>query len=95
MVNRKEGNVTASEELELLRKEVVRLLQEISSLKEHRASEESPRLVDINHQLLEQVAELENRIKQIEKENKDFANLCVQVQEQNESITSLYVVSHR
>lgn len=95
LIDGKKANLTSSEELELLRKEVVRLLEESSALKDKLTGSGSSRLAEVNHQLLQQVAELENRIQQVEKENQDFAGLCVQVQEQNESITNLYVASHR
>jgi signal transduction protein with GAF and PtsI domain len=38
---------------------------------------------------------LEEQIQKLEKENVDFADLCVQVQEQNEALTNLYVAAHR
>lgn len=95
MVDRKDTKIEVNEEVSLLRKEVVRLLQENTAMKEKLAGSESSRLVEVNHGLMQQVADLENRLKQVDKENVDFANLCVQVQEQNEAITNLYVASHR
>jgi nitrate/nitrite-specific signal transduction histidine kinase len=83
------------EEISILRKEVARLLKENSALKEQRGDTDSSKLVDLNHHLMEQVADLEQRVKTLENENSDFANMCVQVQDQNEAITNLYVASHR
>jgi transcriptional regulator with GAF, ATPase, and Fis domain len=84
-----------AEEIAILRKEVARLLQESSELKNRPDGTDSSNLVDVNHRLMKQVADLEEKNKKLEKENVDFANLCVQVQDQNEAITNLYVAGHR
>ncbi len=83
------------EEIVILRKEVARLLHENSELKRGTGGPANPTLIEVNHQLMEQVAELEKRIESVQKENQDFANMCVEVQEQSDAITNLYVASHR
>jgi transcriptional regulator with GAF, ATPase, and Fis domain len=87
--------MTVAEEVGRLRKEVSRLSQENERLKEMASGGESSSLVEINLRLMKRVAELEERLNKLEAENLDFANHCVQVQEQNEAITNLYVASHR
>jgi transcriptional regulator with GAF, ATPase, and Fis domain len=84
-----------NEEVSILRKEVARLLNENSELKERVDGFDGSKLVEANRKLMEQIADLEDRIENLEKENQDFANMCFQVQEQNEAITNLYVASHR
>ena len=95
MVEQKKAGLEMKEEIVILRKEVARLLHENSELKGGAAGSASPTLIEVNHQLMEQVAELEKRIESLQKENQDFANMCVLVQEQNDAITNLYVASHR
>ncbi len=95
MVEKKKTGMAMVEEVSILRKEVARLLKENSSIKERIVGSDTSKLLDVNHRLMEQVADLEGRVKTLEKENLDFANMCVQVQEQNEAITNLYVASHR
>jgi transcriptional regulator with GAF, ATPase, and Fis domain len=89
------AGLSMAEEIAILRKEVARLLRENSDLKERTGGADPSNLVDVNHRLMEQVADLEARNKKLEKENVDFANLCVQVQEQNEAILNLYVAGQR
>lgn len=95
MVEQKKSGLDLNEEVSILRKEVARLLNENSELKELPGGGDGSKLVEVNRQLMEQIADLEDRIESLENENKDFADMCVQVQEQNEAITNLYVASHR
>lgn len=45
--------------------------------------------------LLEALQEARSRVEQVEKENREFANMYVEIQEQNEALTNLYVASQR
>lgn len=45
--------------------------------------------------LLKALQETRERLEQVEKENREFANMYVEVQEQNEALTNLYVASQR
>lgn len=49
----------------------------------------------VERDVLAQVIELENRLKQIEEENRTLLHTCTQLQEQNEAISNLYVAKHR
>ncbi len=49
----------------------------------------------IDAEILEQVVELEHRLKQLEHENRTLSDLCNQLQEQNAAISNLYVAKHR
>lgn len=49
----------------------------------------------VERDVLAQVIELENRLKQIEEENQTLLHTCTQLQEQNEAISNLYVAKHR
>lgn len=49
----------------------------------------------IDRDVLAQVIELENRLKQVEEENQTLSQTCIQLQEQNEAISNLYVAKHR
>ena len=40
-------------------------------------------------------ASLEEQLEQVQNENRDFATMCVEAQEQNSAATNLYVASHR
>jgi len=42
-----------------------------------------------------EVTRLESELEQVQKENRDFATMCVEAQEQNIAATNLYVASHR
>jgi nitrate/nitrite-specific signal transduction histidine kinase len=95
LAEQNQEGLSMAEEIAILRKEVARLLQENSELKERSAETDSSKLVEVNHRLMQQVADLEKRNQKLEKENLDFANLCVQVQEQSEAITNLYVAGQR
>jgi hypothetical protein len=46
-------------------------------------------------EVLAQVVELENRLKQLEDENKELSSLCSELREQHEAIANLYVAKHR
>jgi hypothetical protein len=45
--------------------------------------------------LLQALSDLRARFDQAEKENREFANMYVEIQEQNEALTNLYVASQR
>lgn len=45
--------------------------------------------------LITALAELRARLELVEKENREFANMYVEIQEQNEALTNLYVASQR
>ncbi len=45
--------------------------------------------------LITALSELRARLEQLEKENREFANMYVEIQEQNEALTNLYVASQR
>lgn len=83
------------EEIAILRKEVARLLHENSELKARLANSDKSGQLEIHQRLKAQTAELEKKVQNLEKENLDFASMYVQVQEQNEAITNLYVASQR
>jgi len=59
------------------------------------AAEEIARLRAQLEQLKQEKATLEENLRGVEKENQDFADLCVQVQGQNEALTNVYVASYR
>jgi nitrate/nitrite-specific signal transduction histidine kinase len=54
---------------------------------------EAPAAVD--REVLAQVIELENRLRQVEDENQALSQTCTALQEQNEAISNLYVAKHR
>jgi nitrate/nitrite-specific signal transduction histidine kinase len=45
--------------------------------------------------LIEALGDLRKRLEQVEKENREFANMYVEIQEQNDALTNLYVASQR
>ncbi|MGH9319486.1 MAG: GAF domain-containing protein [Vicinamibacteria bacterium] len=45
--------------------------------------------------LIVALSELRTRLEQMEKENREFANMYVEIQEQNEALANLYVASQR
>lgn len=45
--------------------------------------------------LITALSELRARLEQLEKENREFANMYVEIQEQNEALANLYVASQR
>jgi hypothetical protein len=45
--------------------------------------------------LITALSELRARLEHVEKENREFANMYVEIQEQNEALTNLYVASQR
>ena len=49
----------------------------------------------IDRDVLAQVIELENRLRQVEEENQALSQACTELQEQNEAISNLYVAKHR
>lgn len=48
-----------------------------------------------DREVLAQVVSLENRLKQLEQENKELSSVCAQLRQQNEEIANLYVAKHR
>jgi nitrate/nitrite-specific signal transduction histidine kinase len=82
------------EELARLRTLVARLEKELDSLEgsfggETDYAERQPSSVK------KRLESLEERLRNVEDENRDFANMCVQLREQNEALTNLYVTSYR
>jgi hypothetical protein len=49
----------------------------------------------VDREVLAQVVDLENRLKQLERENKELSSVCSQLRQQNEEIANLYVAKHR
>ena len=49
----------------------------------------------LDREVLAQVVELENRLKQVEDENKELSETCALLREQHEAISNLYVAKHR
>jgi len=49
----------------------------------------------VDREVLAQVIELENRLRQVEEENQALSETCTKLQEQNEAISNLYVAKHR
>lgn len=49
----------------------------------------------VDREVLAQVIELENRLRQVEEENQSLSQTCTVLQEQNEAISNLYVAKHR
>lgn len=49
----------------------------------------------MDREVLAQVIELENRLRQVEDENQTLSQTCTRLQEQNEAISNLYVAKHR
>src|SRR5215208_231514 len=58
-------------------------------------SKEVERLRVDNSQMCQKLDFLDRRFKEVEAENKDFAQRYVEVEEQNESLANLYVASYR
>lgn len=83
-----------------LRQKVVELEREVHDLKaalaiQAGASETSPIDLEIDAPLFREVQKLRERLEQVEKENLEFAKMYVEIQEQNEALTNLYVASQR
>lgn len=64
-------------------------------MSEHKPDNEVARLRDERTRLEEQNRSLTIQLEQVRKENRDFASMAVEVQEQNVATTNLYVASHR
>lgn len=75
-------------------REIGRLRKQVAALEEENARLEEE-LAGLKDKLGRQMAALHGRLEKAEAENREFASSCVQVQEQNEVITNLYVASHR
>lgn len=78
--------------------EAVRLRERIAELERQVADLEAGLTMQASggeKALLEALAELRHRLEQAERENREFANMYVEIQEQNEALTNLYVASQR
>jgi nitrate/nitrite-specific signal transduction histidine kinase len=95
MVQSKTPDASGEIGSEDLRSQVTRLERERARLEEQLSDRPPSALAKINHQLMEQLAELEENLATIREENRNFAGLYVEAQEQNEAVTNLYVASHR
>jgi len=78
-----------------LRAETARLTREKEELERLLAERSASALAKINQELVEKLAAVEERVTKVERENRDFASMCVEMQEQNTAITNLYVASQR
>jgi hypothetical protein len=67
-------------------------LQKVEARHEAATGEAQPPL---DREVLAQVIELENRLRQVEDENHALSQTCTRLQEQNEAISNLYVAKHR
>jgi nitrate/nitrite-specific signal transduction histidine kinase len=74
-----------------LRKQVLELERQVADLEAGLAMQASGR----EKALITALSELRARLEQLEKENREFANMYVEIQEQNEALTNLYVASQR
>ncbi len=91
----KKQNLATAEENSRLQREVGQLKREKAIMEEQTAESGSSSLVEINQQLIERLAEAEERLKAVEVENRDFATMFVEVQDQYQMLSSLYVASQR
>jgi len=89
-----EDQATA-EKIAELRGELARLAKEKEELENLLAERSVSALAKINQDLIQKLASMEERLTKVERENRDFASMCVEMQEQNAAITSLYVASQR
>ncbi len=74
-----------------LRKQVLELERQVADLEAGLAIQASGG----EKSLITALSELRSRLEQAEKENREFANMYVGIQEQNEALTNLYVASQR
>ncbi len=81
--------------VEELSSEVIRLETEKEALENLLAERSISSLTKVNQELIQHLAAVEERLIKVERENRDFAGMCVEVQEQSAAITSLYVASQR
>jgi hypothetical protein len=71
----------------------VEALESASALAASSPSASSAPSADSN--VLAHVVELENRLQELERENKELSTVCSQLRQQNEEIANLYVAKHR
>lgn len=83
-------NATAGDET-ALRKRVAELERQVLDLQAGLALSASGG----EKALIDALSELRGRLEQVEKENKEFANMYVEIQEQNDALANLYVASQR
>lgn len=78
--------------------EVVRLRERVAELERQVAELEAGLAIQVSageKGLLEALTDLRQRLERAERENHEFANMYVEIQEQNEALTNLYVASQR
>ncbi len=84
-----------TEKLAELRGKITRLTKEKEDLENLLAERSVSALAKVNQELIKKLASVEERLTNVERENRDFAVMCVETQEQSAAITSLYVASQR
>jgi len=90
MSREQQTNSKAADEAQL-RKQVLVLERQVADLEAGLAMQASGG----EKALITALSELRTRLEQLEKENREFANMYVEIQEQNEALTNLYVASQR
>jgi nitrate/nitrite-specific signal transduction histidine kinase len=90
MSREQQTNSKAAEEVQL-QKRVRELERQVADLEMGLAMQASGG----EKALITALSELRARLEQLEKENREFANMYVEIQEQNEALTNLYVASQR
>lgn len=86
--------------VEQFRRRVGELEREVDDLKaalaiQTGANETSPMDLEVDAPLLRELTRLREKLERTEKENHEFARMYVEIQEQNEAFTNLYVASQR
>ena len=84
-----------AKENERLRLENARLEKEVLDSREKAQGTNLDTLVQANASLREKLDLLEKRLKAVEEENEDFANKYLEITQQNDSLTNLYVASYQ
>lgn len=74
---------------------VAKLEQEKAELVARASSQTPSALVEVNQELVKRLGIVEERLRRVEEENRDFADMYVRVQEQYVAVTNLYVASYR
>ena len=90
MSREQQANSKAADEAQL-RKQVLELERQVADLEAGLAMQASGG----EKALITALSDLRTRLEQLEKENREFANMYVEIQEQNEALTNLYVASQR
>jgi hypothetical protein len=90
MSREQQANSKAADEAQL-RRRVLELERQVADLEAGLAMQASGG----EKALITALSELRTRLEQLEKENREFANMYVEIQEQNEALTNLYVASQR